>query len=430
MRRAQLAALSIAAATAATSVAAAGHKPPQRGPVQAAVLLVAKLRATANRSHTLTFAASRVVVRSSGRWLAVGQTGRRGTRLDVFTWDATRWKRDGSVASPKLGPAQWIRPAALTGSTRPDFAIEGCGAADTNCLSVVSNVGGRWQAVPFDYGYGLTLEVNGLPEGSRIWTEVDACSCAGGPSTFLYETYRDGAFRPASSPRGAAACSAHWLSVVAGNGSVPLFQFDRAACVAGWALAVGSGAGYAGSVFGLFNQTYHARTWRLLTLDNGAALPVAPAIYDLPLSLLSRLASRLGPSLAPMVSAAKLIAGLQVAYRFSWPQQNGIVNTPRAKWLVAVVPARAAPNAYSAYPVAAVIYRWNGTSWVIDGRVPRLPASFNLPWSGGWFVSVPARSGQAVAFARAGSDDVITPRRRSRRVITNEGGPWHVAMSR
>jgi len=393
-------------------------------------VLVAKLRSSAERTHTQTFGASRVVVRSGRRWLAVGRTSGRGTRVDVYAWTGTRWKLDGTVAGAELGPAQWIRPASLTGSTRPDFAIEGCGAADTNCLSVVSNVGGRWQALPFDYGYGLTLEVNGLPQGSRVWTEVDACSCAGGPSTFLFERYTDGAFRPADAPGGEPACSAQRLSAAAGNGTIPLFQFDRATCADGWALAVGTGAGYTGPVFGLFNQTYHARTWRLLTLDNGSALPVAPSIYDLPLSLLSRLAGRLGPVTAPMVGAAKLIAHLQVGYRFRWPQQNGIVSTPGAEWLVAVVPAGAAPNPYSAYPVGAVIYRWNGSRWAIDGRIARLPSSFNLPWSGGWFVPVAARSAESVAFARAGSDDVGAPRARSTRVITNDGGTWHVAVGR
>jgi len=415
-------------AMAATSGAAAAHELQQRDPVKAAAILVAKLRSAARRTHTQTFAATRVVVRSGRRWLAVGRTSRRGTRVGVYAWTGARWKLDGRVAGAELGPAQWIVPASLTGSVRPDFAIEGCGAGDTNCLSVVSSIGGRWHAVPFEYGYGLTLEVNGLPQRSRVWTEVDACGCAGGPSTFLYERYRNGAFRPANAPGGEPACSAQWLNAVAGNGAVPLFQFDRVVCAHGWALAVGSGSGYAGNVFGLFNQTDRGKGWRLLTLDNGDALPAAPAIYDLPLSLFSRLAGGLGPSTARVISAAKLIAQLQVTYRFSWPAQNGIVSTPGASWLVAVVPAGPARNDSSAYPVSAVIYRWNGTSWAIDGHVTSLPASLNLPWSGGWFVSVAVRSVGSVAFARAGSFDLNSPRARSTRVITNAGGTWHVAQ--
>ena len=77
-----------------------------------------------------------------------------------------------------LGPTQWIYPASLTGSADPDFAIEGCGAGDTICFSVISDIGGRWHAVPFEYGYGRTLEVNGQPAGHLVQTVVDACSCA------------------------------------------------------------------------------------------------------------------------------------------------------------------------------------------------------------------------------------------------------------
>ena len=47
-------------------------------------------------------------------------------------------------------------------------------------MSVVSDIGGRWHAVPFEYGYGRTLEVNGVPAGKLVQTEVNACGCAGG----------------------------------------------------------------------------------------------------------------------------------------------------------------------------------------------------------------------------------------------------------
>jgi hypothetical protein len=70
-------------------------------------------------------------------------------------------------------------------------------------------------------------------------------------------------------------------------------------------------------------------------------LPAAPAIYDLALALLTRLAAPLGRALEPQVAAAKLIARLQSDYNFAWAQQNGIVNADGKQWLIAVVPAGA-----------------------------------------------------------------------------------------
>src|SRR5207249_7880601 len=116
-------------------------------------------------------------------------TADRGeTRVRVYRWSDGAWKLRAIVAGG-LGPNQWINAVSLTGSHDPDFAILGCGAADTICLSVVSDVGGRWHAVPFEYGYGEALEVNGLPVGHLVETKVNACACAGGPSTSMYERY-------------------------------------------------------------------------------------------------------------------------------------------------------------------------------------------------------------------------------------------------
>src|SRR5207248_3100942 len=99
-----------------------------------------------------------------------------------------------------------------------------------------------------------------------------------------------------------------------------VLRFDRVGCAAGWVLAVGDGAGFTGSAVGLFDRGSDGRRWHLLTLDNGNALPAAPAIYDLPLSLLSRLAAPAGRTLAPHVAAARLIARLQSRYDFDWAQ--------------------------------------------------------------------------------------------------------------
>jgi hypothetical protein len=412
----------------------------QPDPRKAAALLVARLEADSKRAHVDTFAASKVVTRNGRLWLAFGSTpagapymggGAEPSQVRIYRWSGRAWRLDGTV-SGELGPSQWINAASLTGSRDPDFAIQGCGAGDTNCLSVVSDIGGRWHAVPFEYGYGVTLEVNGLPAGHLVETEVDACSCAGGPSTWTYERYERGVFRPTAPPWRSLECNATSLTAAAYTWQVQIFNFDRVACAGGWALAVGTGNGFGSPVVGLFVDTaYHGPHWQVMTLDDGLSLPAAPAIYDLPLSLLGHLAARIGPPVVPQLAAARLIARLQTRYHFSWPQQNGIVRAAGMEWLIAEVPDGRAPSNSSAYPVVAVIYRWTGTSWAPVGRIRRPGHNLNVNWSGGWFVAVPAGSSSSVAFELVGACCTTTnagviENAHSTGLITNAGGTWHV----
>jgi hypothetical protein len=266
------------------------------------------------------------------------------------------------------------------------------------------------------------VEVNGFPVGHRVQTEVDACGCAGGPNTWTWEAYQSGAFRPANAPGRVPGCSPSKLTGIADFWEVQVLHFDRAACADGWALAIGTGAGFTGPIVGLFDRGYRPGEWQLLTLDNGNALPAAPAIYDLPLPLLVSLAAHLGSSLAAPIDAAQLVARLQSRYGFSWAQQNGIVSAGGADWVIAVVPARRASNGYSPFPAAAIIYRWDGHTWSTDGRIAKLPESLNVDWNGGWFVgSSPTASASVVTFGLA---DSLSP---TKDVITNRGGSWHVA---
>ena len=408
-------------------------------PQRAASVLVAQLEAASKRAHVNSFAASRVISRNSRLWLAFGSSpagapflggGAEPSRVQIYGWTGRRWALSGSV-SGALAPSQWIYAATLTGSRDPDFAIEGCGAGDTNCLSIVSDVGGRWHAVPFEYGYGTSVEVNGIPAGEfgvpggrYVETEVDACSCAGGPSTWTDESFQSGIFKPTFPPGPKPECSASTLAGVADFWEVRVLTFDRATCAGGWALAVGTGAGFSGPVIGLFDRGYRGKTWQVLTLDNGTALPAAPALYDLPLSLLDQLASGLGPSLVPEIAAAKLIGDLQSRDNFSWPGQEGLVVEAGTDWLIAPLPAGRPPSNYSPAPVSAVIYRWSGTSWTVAGRVPHLPAPMNVAWYGGWFVAEPTQHSSSITFQLEGSAT-----RSNNSVITNQGGTWHALAS-
>src|SRR5262249_48042876 len=143
--------------------------------------------------------------------------------------------------------------------------------------------------------------------------------------------------------------------------------------------------------------------WGSISLDNGDLLPAAPSIYHLPLTLLERLAT--GPSLAPQLAAARLYATLDAQ---SWTGENGILEAGGERWLIA------------GHAAAADIYRWDGSDWVVDGRVAQLSDDLNAGKQGGWFSSVPQQSG--VAFQL-----VSNYRPTSRHVLTNAGGSWHEA---
>jgi len=449
---ARLFAIAVALAVVAGTVA--GDVVADSSPKRAAAALWARVQAEGK--HEGALGVSPVVSRGGNLWLAVGDTFYTGkydavthARVRVYRWSGSAWELDGTVRG-SLSPTQWIYPAALTGSRDPDFAIEGCGAADTICFSVVSDIGGHWHGVPFEYGYGRTLEVNGMLAGHHlVETMVDACSCAAGPTTTLYERYRHGVFIPTDPPGGGLGCTPTGLTTVAYPYGVQILRFGRVACADGWALAVGTGMGYAGRVLGLFDlgigKVYtgqvvgfgdrgaRAKRWALLTLDDGNALPVAPAVYDLPLTLFLHLAARLGPALAPQVGAAKLIGRLQSHYGFSWAQQNGIVDADGTRWLIAVVPTVRAPKD-DPYPVAAIMYRWDDSRWTAVGRIPRLRYHLNVNWSEGWFVSVPTKSPSSVAFELVGSccnaRDPSVLDAHSTGVITNAGGTWHLAPLR
>jgi hypothetical protein len=105
----------------------------------------------------------------------------------VYRWTTRGWTEQGTVRGwfGPVGECCGILAESLTGSSDPDFALTGGGAADTNWLAVVSDAGGQWHAVPFNYGYSDTTVVNGEPKGRGIMTWVDATSAAFGPTTSL-----------------------------------------------------------------------------------------------------------------------------------------------------------------------------------------------------------------------------------------------------
>jgi hypothetical protein len=343
--------------------------------------------------------------------------------LRVYRWSASGWIEQGTVTG-WMGPISsgccGISAHFLTGSRDPDFGMTGGGAADTNWFSVISEAGGHWHLVPFDYGYADTTVVNGGPAGHGVATEVDATSSAAGPTTWLFETYRRGAFEPASLPGSQPSCGLPGLRAAAGSGGAPPVEFAESACADGWAMAVGTSAGHKGQQVGLFNA-WEAK-WHVVELDNGDSLGSDPGIYDIPLSLLRQLAGHFGSTFRPELATAPLIATTAMT---GYIYVNGIITARGAQWFIAEKPTG---NLADRPEATATIYRWSGSAWLRQGAVERVPTSLNYYLlSGGYDVTY----GQFAAVTVPDAADpgfVLQGRRSSRKdVLSDAGGRWHVA---
>jgi hypothetical protein len=336
--------------------------------------------------------------------------------VTVYRWLTAGWAEQGAVTGyvGPIGGCCDITAVSLTGSHDPDFALTGGGAADTLWLSIVSDASGRWQLVPFEYGYSESTVVNGNPAAHGVFTTVDASSSAAGPTTELFETYQGGTFRPAPPPGASAPCSLTALQTAADPGELEVLDLSKFACADGWALAVGTGAGFTGQVVGLFEAG--KSNWDVVQLDNGNSLGSDPGIYDIPLPLLQQLAAGLGAQLRPALATAPLIASPAMG---GYLYVDGVITSGGAQWYVAEKPVGSA-----ATPGAdATVYRWSGTQWVEQGRVDRVPQSldyFQAP-SGGWFEAVSFPGSAGPAFMMEG------PASSAREVLTNAGGTWHAA---
>lgn len=336
--------------------------------------------------------------------------------LRVYRWGQAGWSERGAVSGwmGPIGGCCGIAAVSLTGSAEPDFAMTGGGAADTDWLAIVSDVGGHWHLVPFDYGYFDTTVVNGQPTAHGVSTWVDASSAAGGPTTSLFERYEHGVFRPADPAGPSPPCDEAALQSAADPAQLAVLEFSKFACADGWAVAIGTGAGYTGQVVGLFEA--NQSSWRTVELDNGDSLGSDPGIYDIPLSLLDELASGLGPAVQPALAIAPIIATRAM---IGWTYVNGVMVTGDGDWYVAEKPTgrTEAPGA------DATVYRWSGSVWVKKGTVDRVPLSLDYyrASSGGWFEAVTVTGTAVPGFIMEGA---TSP---ARAVLSDAGGSWHVA---
>jgi hypothetical protein len=402
-------------------------------PVTDAGGLVEELAARENRLKAPgRYQGSEVLREAGGTWfvLAGATSPSNGTAspypdgtMRVYRWSGSGWIARGTI-SGWMGPfGGWctVFAVSLTGSHDPDFADACGGAGDTSWLSVVSDSGGRWHLVPFEFGYTDTTVADGWPLGHGVATSIDTSASAGGPTTWLFETYQDGAFRPADPPGPQAPCGLALLERAADHGRPGAVEFTRSACADGWAIAIGASAGHPGHVVGLFDAS--RKKWDLVELDNGASLGSDPGIYDVPLSLLRQLAVHFGPSLRLELAAAPLIATPAMT---GWPYVAGVVTVGDARWFI----AETATGSVVDPGATATVYRWSGSAWLRQGVVDHVPASLNYYDLSGY----PLAFGhfQAVDVAGAADPGFLLEDSGSSRpdVLTDAGGKWHVALYR
>lgn len=323
---------------------------------------------------------SAMVERAGRSWVATGglaPTRKGGPVVQaamVYRWTGKCWLRVGTVplgVPTGMAPGM-VQAVSLTGSAQPDFQFVGSGA-DEAPSSVISDAGGAWHAVPFVYGDGLSTMVDGYVIRGRLYqTVLDASGGAAGPYSELWETYRDGAFRPSDPPGPVPGCSVDALEqlfeLFGGPWEAsPLFQFGRVACADGWALAEGTGAAYTGHVIALFDQ--QAGAWQVLQVNDGTDLAYEVGEYDLPALLFQRLGEQLGPTVAPEVQAALPPAWLGLPADATL---TGIMDAGGGPWVLALAPGPTPSR------VSVDILRWRGRRWAVQGMVGPAPAFASL----------------------------------------------------
>jgi hypothetical protein len=276
-------------------------------PVAAAAAVVARYPEAALAGYGVELPAlsdSGVVYQYSQDWLAVGSYAsssvQNGLDVSVYRWAGSSWTMQGMVHiadfygqldASESGAA--VVPESLTGGPAPDFTISGSGA-DTHWFADVSDIGGKWQGVPFDYGSKPTMAIDeNSISGGLVEGELDYCGCAVGPESELWYQYSAAQreFLPTNPPGPAAPCTEpaiHQAVVVAD------VNFTRVACVDGW--AVGFGTEGAVSVVVLLQE--QGTSWQPVNMMsapvvNAQALSAVTHEYLVPASVRAKLATGL-----------------------------------------------------------------------------------------------------------------------------------------
>jgi hypothetical protein len=291
-------------------------------PVVAAAAVVARYPASAIEGYGAELSVvgdSGVVYQFGQDWMAVvsppAPSTLSGILLTIFRWDGTVWAQQAAVRTPDFfgdldssTTASAVEPEALTGGPAPDFTLSGSGA-DTHWFAVDSDIGGRWQGVPFDYGSKPVLAIDeAQTSGGLVEGELDACGCALGPESQLWYEYSPvrHEFLPTDPPGPPAPCTAAVMHQAVAVADV---RFSAVACADGWAVATGTdasapvpaatGAAAPVKAVALFEQ--EGTAWQAVNLVNPPSVNAAA------------LASLVANYLVPGSVLAKLEAGLHIA---------------------------------------------------------------------------------------------------------------------
>jgi hypothetical protein len=398
-----------------------GLGPSARSYIAAAVLVrTASENLPGGTGGPVPWAASGIVRAGGGEWLATGhatdEPAGPGVAVSIYRWGQGAWTlQDRPVGMPsgQLAGGGSITAASLTGSPGPDFVVRSFGA-DTNWLSVVSDVGGTWHAVPFDYGYAPTVAIDAAGvRGHLVETETDGCGCAAGPETYTWEIYADGAIRPTKPPGPAPVCNSAALASAADPADLLGLAFTAASCADGWALGTGTGPGYANGFVGLFEQ--QRGEWQPVNIDDGTALGRDPEIYDIPLTLLDRLGSGTGPRVAPSVATGGVYRGLELTGSSTLWTMSGTILFQGTDWLLA-----AGQPVNGGNRLNVNVYRWSGTTWAQQASIRRVPDDGALVGTGAWYGVVPTAGSPRPTFVVRG----VYPNWSAR--IAYAGGTWQL----
>jgi hypothetical protein len=362
-------------------------------PVAAAAISPQATTATSHGEQGFPWVTSPMAAGDGSLWVATaGPTG-HGTGntpsnvATVYRWTGSRWDLAGTVPTDLIagmGPGS-IEPAFLTGSPEPDFIFTGSGA-DYEPTSVVSDVGGRWHAVLFEYGTGLTTVVDGGGAQGRLFeTVLDGCGCAAGPESSLWETYRDGVFLPVNPPGPVPACTTSSLgqpfTTFGGPlGASPPLQFSHVACADGWAMAEGTGNGYAGPVVALFEEQSHQ--WQELQINDGTDLAYEEGEYDIPADLFRSLGAELGAIVAPDIQAAAPPSWLGLPTDTTL---SGVMTVNGGYWMVGLIQSQPATP-----QVSIAVLHWADSRWALQGEVGPIRDYSSLLGLDQWYSALPA----------------------------------------
>ncbi|HEY1762922.1 MAG TPA: hypothetical protein VGG17_10045 [Acidimicrobiales bacterium] len=273
-----------------------------------------------------TYHVTPILKYARGQWLLIARQPNRSTTLvvKIFQLVDSRWSLVGNVTLGKVGyffdggkdSLNELRLASLTGGADPDFVVNTSGA-DTRWFSLLSNVGGRWHALSFDYGSKPTTGIDALGiHGNYVIGETDTCefSCAGGPETYAWLRFDGTRFVPTAPPGPSPPCNSTIITGVVRADGAHDVTIRRVACEDGW--AVGEGVGRYGTAAGVFDEI-RGKWFEMALNDSGKAgvVPKGPTddfySFAIPYSLMRELCDDVGTSptwvvTAPMSRAAYL----------------------------------------------------------------------------------------------------------------------------